>query len=260
MRSTMPVCPPTYGWYQLRLVAAVAITLAMAGALSTHAAAELAQPRTSSVTTQMDEDECIAKGRAVLDSAMQRDPTKPVYSKERLQEAITVFQACLEKHPTSASAHYYLGDCYYNANDYDAAIKAYEQAARHAPKWYAPPYNLGMIYTFNQKNPSLAEKLLKKAIALNPDAYYIKVDLGRHYLYYRKMDKAVAALNEAFSVEKSLAVYHTLVAAEMPVQDRQRARKHYKRALVLYPGYKMARIGLEGLEKVDREKGIHTDR
>ena len=201
-----------------------------------------------------DEPSCVAEGKSILASALQRDPEKPLYNEERLRLAIATLKKCVQRHPTSAFAHYYLGDCYYTDNRYDKAIEHYEEAAQLAPRWFAAPYMMGMIYTFNKRNRALAEKLLKKAISLNPDAYYVQVDLGRHYLFYGNTKAAVAALDKAFSIEKRLAFEHASVAGAMPLEERELAIEHYKRALTLYPGYTLAKEGLERLQKPQNKR------
>lgn len=67
----------------------------------------------------------------------------------RSEEAITLFQEIIDKHPTSWSAYYGIGLAFENLHSYDNAQAAYGHASKLAPEQLAPFINLVRISVLN---------------------------------------------------------------------------------------------------------------
>lgn len=180
--------------------------------------------------------DCLVKGHAAFD-------------KEDYSAAVGAFQRCVEKHPKSELAHYWLGMAYHFAGQTDKGIAELKESAKLAPWDYHPLAAMGRIYSLDKRKVSLAAELLKQALALNSDAVEARSDLARIYFLKGKAKDAGRQFAMIFYKEKEMAEHRVefgnLLAA-MELYDL--AKKQYQRALVLNPNDEKAKEGLRFIE------------
>lgn len=87
------------------------------------------------------------------------------------------------------------GDSYYNKQDYDSALAAYESAARIKPSYHAL-YRAGWIYNDRQEY-SEALKPLSQAAGLSSNPYDAYVEIGYAYRKLENADEAMTAYRKA---------------------------------------------------------------
>jgi tetratricopeptide (TPR) repeat protein len=114
---------------------------------------------------------------------------------------------------------------------------------------------LGKVYSYDKKKLSLAEDLLKKAVSLNPDSDETRFDLARVFAQRGDLEKSLREFSILLRGEIRYAVYHTelgmILAAGGKKED---ARREFKRALVIFPGFGPAKKELEALDEPIEKK------
>jgi len=88
-----------------------------------------------------------------------------------LDQAIAQYKDYLGKDPTNPDARVDLGICYFELQQYDAAIQEMERAVRDAPDHQLGHYNLGIV-NLNAGNPEAARTWFEKARDLDPSSVY----------------------------------------------------------------------------------------
>jgi len=122
-----------------------------------------------------------------------------------------------------------VGEQYYNAGQYTAALKNLLEAYKTIPN---DPYlhnSLGLVYMAKARY-DLAEKSFKKALALKPDYIHAKNNLGAAYLKQNKWGLAIQCFEE---ISENL-LYMT---PEYPLTNLGRAyfyQKKYKKSKVYF--------------------------
>lgn len=105
----------------------------------------------------------------------------PDYCFPNQTEAVVVLQWAMEQNERDAKAPYYLGNFWYNAKNFDAAIRCWEKSIALDDSFPTPHRNLALAY-FNKRNdaPS-ARKELEKAFSLDRTDARILMELDQLY-------------------------------------------------------------------------------
>lgn len=69
------------------------------------------------------------------------------YQQKDYPRAVGLYEKFLKEHPTSASAHYNLGNCYYRLQNYPQAVLHYERALKYNPADDDARFNLSLVRT-----------------------------------------------------------------------------------------------------------------
>lgn len=85
----------------------------------------------------------------------------------RLEEMI-VLEQIIQRSPTSARAHYYLGNLYYDKKRYEDAIHCWRRSAELDPTFSIPWRNLGIAEFNVLHNPEAASRMYENAFSANP--------------------------------------------------------------------------------------------
>jgi len=88
-----------------------------------------------------------------------------------LDQAIAQYKDYLEKDPTNPDARVDMGICYFEKQQYDAAIREMERAVRDAPDHQLGHYNLGIV-NLNAGNLEAARTWFEKARDIDPTSAY----------------------------------------------------------------------------------------
>lgn len=88
-----------------------------------------------------------------------------------LDQAIAQYKNFLEKQPENPDARVDLGICYFELQQYDAAIREMERAVRDAPMHQLGHYNLGIV-NLNAGNLETARAWFEKARDIDPSSAY----------------------------------------------------------------------------------------
>ena len=86
----------------------------------------------------------------------------------RLEEMI-VLTSAIERNPSGARAHYYLGNLYYDKRRYDDAIRCWRRSVELDSSYSVPWRNLGIAEFNILHDPRAAERMYVRAFSANPD-------------------------------------------------------------------------------------------
>lgn len=121
----------------------------------------------------------------VMDSALltlcQAAGAAPDYCFPNQTEAVVVLQWAMEQNVMDAKAPYYLGNFWYNAKNFDAAIRCWEKSTALDASFPTPHRNLALAY-FNKRNDAQnALKELQIAFSLDTTDARILMELDQLY-------------------------------------------------------------------------------
>jgi tetratricopeptide (TPR) repeat protein len=169
-------------------------------------------------------------------------------------QAIKVFSACIEKHPNSSDAHFFLAMAYFYKRDLEKASGELKRALQYDSNNLEAAAMLGRIYSFDKQKLSLARELLERVISAAPYKDDVRFDLARVYAMTGEEKKSLQEFHTIFVGEARYGVYHTEFAKILiAAGEKKGARSHLLRALALAPDFEPAKRLLEQLDK--EEKG-----
>ncbi len=192
----------------------------------------------------------------------------------KLAEAETAARQLVARHGAAAEAHALLGSVMLNKQDADAAVKAFEQAAKLAPKDSDIHRRLGDAYGFAAQKAGMMSKLgfarkclaaYERAVALDPASIPARQSLMGFYQAAPGMvgggiDKAYAQAAEIkrLSADQGRIAYAQLYAAEKKWTE---AFAEFEEVLKTDPenylaNFQVGRIAALSGERIDR--GLET--
>ncbi|MGD9057311.1 MAG: tetratricopeptide repeat protein [Desulfobacterales bacterium] len=99
--------------------------------------------------------------------------------------------------PNSGAVFRYLGECYMQIGNADAAVAAYKKAIKHNPSDAASLSAMGCLFAEQDENPDIALMFCKESIQLAPENGLFRYRLGQLYHRQNRLDDALKAFKEA---------------------------------------------------------------
>jgi Tfp pilus assembly protein PilF len=202
-----------------------------------HAAALAEQPAGAELSSNADRKamECLKPG---MDAVKGED----------FDKAAKDLTTCVEKHPKSGLARYWLGKTYFYQGKHADAADTLKEAVRLDPNNYRPLYMLARVYSQDDKKLSLAQEILEKVLAGNPEFNEARLALAHTFVKQGDIKKAFIQFRLIFSKERDFARYHTELGRLLSALGlNKQAKEEFERALVLSPEYDRAKKHLEEL-------------
>ncbi len=175
---------------------------------------------------------------------------------EDFDEAAKALQNCVEKHPKSGLARFWLGKTYFYQGKHAKAAGELKEAVRLEPNNYRPLYMLARVYAQDETKLSLAQEILEKVTARNPQFNEARLALAHTFVKQGDIKKAFIHFNLIFRKERDFARYHTELGRLLAALGQNRhAKEQFERALVLFPDYDRAKKHLEELRNKPEATG-----
>jgi len=95
----------------------------------------------------------------------------------RIDDAIASYRSVLDVWPTLAGAHHNCGALLFARGDFDAAVRSFDQAAKHRPNWPAPLLATGHVH-FHAGHYADAQQAFERALALDANSVEALGNLG----------------------------------------------------------------------------------
>ncbi len=141
----------------------------------------------------------------------------------------------ISKHATEAEAHFNKGGDFYDQNDYENAIKEYNQAIQLAPSFPGSYNNRGITY-YAMGELDKAIQDYTQAIQLDPETASHYSNRGMAYVDKRDYKNAIYDYNKAIELDPKVADYYLLRAYYFELQnDHENAMADYREAIALNP-------------------------
>ncbi len=111
----------------------------------------------------------------------------PAYCFPNRLEDVLILNAAIKNNPKDGKAFYYLGNMYYDKQQYNKAIGLWEEAVKLDPSFATSYRNLGLAYYNKRQNREKALSSYEKAFALNPEDSRVLMELDQ---LYKKLNKS----------------------------------------------------------------------
>ncbi len=160
------------------------------------------------------------------------------------RNAITLYQATLQKNPDCWIAHYNLGVIQVNVGLIAEAIKHYEQTLRLKPDYYQAHYNLACALISTDR-PLEALEHYEQALRLKPYSAEARNNLANTLIKLGRPLEAIKHFAQNVRLHPDSAEFHNnLATAFVEIGQHPQAIEYYERALRLNPDYAEAYAGL----------------
>ncbi len=159
----------------------------------------------------------------------------PLLEKLSAAEALLALQfydeaeRALSQMPQSAAAENAFGIAYAGKLETFKAERAYKNAIEMEPNWYAPHYNLALLYRSQKNDGALAA--FEKAAALNEKNYAVWLALGDEYFSQNRWQQAAESYRKAVALKPNDDNLHTKLGHALYSQGlRDEANREYQKA------------------------------
>jgi len=211
---------------------------------------------------------CRSQENAQITGSRNRDPViaeclsggHKAASEGNFDEALRTFNACVEKHPNSAEAHFFLGMAYLQKEDIDKATGALKKAVQMDPNNLDAVATLGKVYSLDKQKLSLARELLERVLSFAPLKDDVRFALARVYELSGEKQKCLKEFQTIFVNEVRYGIYHFEFAKILIMDgEKNEARNHLDKALALAPDFEPAKRLRESLDKGSKGSGKPTE-
>jgi len=117
--------------------------------------------------------------------------------------------------PKSGAAFRYLGDCYTNIGDIDAAIAAYKKAIKRNPSDAASLSAMGCLFDQQEENPDIALMFCQESVQLSPENGVFRYRLGRLYLKQNRLNDALREFKKAAFLGQDASEYISQIQRQL---------------------------------------------
>jgi tetratricopeptide (TPR) repeat protein len=172
----------------------------------------------------------------------------------RVKEAIEKFQTALTINPQFSDAHYNLGYALARTENLDEGILHFREAVRVEPKRVKYLNNLGAALIL-KGDYSEAVDHFKTALKTNPSDADVHNNIGLAYKKRGQPDAAMQHFSRAVVLDPRQA--DALInrgAMQMDQGQLEAAGKDFARALEIRPGYVKARLNLEEVQQLKKDR------
>ncbi len=153
------------------------------------------------------------------------------------RDEMTLYKNTLKYSPNSARVHNNLGIVYAHIENYEMAIKEFEEAIRLKHGYFEAYNNLGTIYQ-RQKLYEQAIKQYEKIIELNPNYSGAYNNLGGTYILLGRYKEAIKECERALVLREDYVEAHANLGTAYTCMGKlEQAVTHYKKVIELNPDY-----------------------
>ena len=150
----------------------------------------------------------------------------------KYEEAVSAYQAILEKDPSNADAERGLAGAYKGWERYDEAEKAYKRAIDLKPSYWAGHLDLGGFYFFRKRYAEAVEEY-NRVVDLTPDNAGGFSGLGASYYELERYGEAEDAFKKSIAIEPTYRLYSNLATLYAARKQFSNAIPVYEKALAL---------------------------
>ncbi|MDP2927747.1 MAG: tetratricopeptide repeat protein [Candidatus Omnitrophota bacterium] len=155
---------------------------------------------------------------------------------KKLKQAEGIFKLIVNMAPADAEAHFYLGNIYYNLEDYPSVEKELKSAVKLKPDYHQALNFLGYFYLEQDKNIDQAGLMIKQALVFEPDNGAYLDSLGWFYYKKGKFKEALSHLERAASFLTDPVIYDHLGDVFLKLGNSDSAKLNWEKSLKLDSG------------------------
>ncbi len=167
-----------------------------------------------------------------------------------IEGAIRALDDAHRADPTNHELAFFLGETFFNEGDGEAALPYFKHVLTAREDHFQSLVYCGVLY-HEQRESARAEELLKRAVALYPDAFLPAFSLGAVYAAEGRLNEAAVLLERAVWVERVPQAYFLLGSCCYEMGRSGAAIRHLAEAVRLDPAMQEGHY-LLGLAYLDR--------
>ncbi|MDP3042164.1 MAG: tetratricopeptide repeat protein [Candidatus Omnitrophota bacterium] len=152
---------------------------------------------------------------------------------KKLKQAESIFKLILNLDPADPQARFYLGNIYYNLEDYPSVEKELKTAVKLKPDYHEALNFLGYFYLEQDKNIDQAGLMIKQALVFEPENGAYLDSLGWFYYKKGKFKEAVTHLERAASFLSDPVIYDHLGDVFLKLGNAGSAKLNWEKSLKL---------------------------
>ncbi len=150
-------------------------------------------------------------------------------------EAESTYRLILGLSPGDAQAHFYLGSIYEELKKRPQAILELKKSLELKPDYDEALNYLGYIYVEENRNLDEAERMINKALSMQPDNGAYVDSMGWLHFKQGKLKEALKELERAASLMEDPVIYDHLGDAYFKIGNAQGAKLNWQKSLKLDP-------------------------
>ena len=151
----------------------------------------------------------------------------------KLKQAEGIFKLILNLAPADPQAHFYLGNIYYNLEDYPSVEEELKSAIKLKPDYHEALNFLGYFYLEQDKNIDQAGLMIKQALVFEPENGAYLDSLGWFYYKKGKFKEALSHLERAASFLSDPVIYEHLGDVFLKLGNLESAKLNWEKSLKL---------------------------
>lgn len=169
------------------------------------------------------------KNKAQTQTAVETDSTsqqaRVLYAQNQIDEAFSLLKSKKEEE-RSAEDWLMLGNILQDKEKITEAVYMFNKAINTDPKYYKAHYNLGYIY-LSQDKPNMALAEFKKAVKYKPDFSYGYYNIGCAYLKLKQYGSARYNFFKAMDLKANEPNVYYNLAYTFKMQNKEKQAKTY---------------------------------
>lgn len=189
------------------------------------------------------------------DSYLMYEKANSLYNLGEISEVKEICISIIEKEPEYDEPYYLMGEIYYNAKDYNVALKYYRQAANRNPKKGFYMVCVADVYKI-MKNIAKAFEYYSKSIELMPGYRYSLIERANISRDLGEYEEAIADIKSCLKIKEDAVLYNDL--GQLYCEIGKDPLECYNKAVDMDPYYNNVYInrGTYFFKKDDYEKAM----
>lgn len=168
------------------------------------------------------------------------------------EEKVRLLKTMVDGGEGTKETYFYLGNAYYESNDLNRAIQAFEQALAIDPAYFKAAVNLALMYDEQERYPKAIE-VFERAAEIEPENPDVWSHMGNTYYAQSNYPKAMDLYQKALDLDAKAT--HALYSIGVAFADAgifREAVRYWTQVSQLEPESELGRSAAENVELLNK--------